>query len=128
MSSNIARIDDIGRLRAEAVAALITFYSNVNSSPPGRLLDLTSTELNLEFDRAKSELDLHLMVGLLAALEAHFRQDFERRCNFRLKDNLSRKFRTLRSSRKNRVRLEDDIFEAWKDELPSTRNLTSDLK
>lgn len=128
MSARRPEISDIGQLRDEAVAAFRFFYSVANTSLPDRLLDMTVDELALQFEWAKDELDNHLMLGILAALEAEFRQDFERRCQKRLKDDLSRSCRAIRKKRKRRVRLEEDILNAWKEQCPSKHKLVSEIK
>jgi hypothetical protein len=51
----------------------------------------------------------------LAALEAAFRLDYQRRCERKLKDALSKRFRALYQKHKQRVRFEDDILQIWKE-------------
>ena len=89
---------------------------------------MTSQELEDQFEWAKAELDFHLMLGILAALEAHFRRDFKFRCKNRLKDDLSREFRKLKRKRKDRVRLDEDILDAWKNHHPVHNRLVSDIR
>jgi hypothetical protein len=128
MSSQRPNISDIGRLRDEAVAALTVFFSTSNVALPERLLYMTTDELKHQFEWAKDELDNHMMMGVLATLEAHFRDDFEYRCAKRLKDDLSRSYRDIRKKRKKHVRLEDDILEAWKKHHPSMQKQVSEIK
>jgi hypothetical protein len=75
-----------------------------------------------------SELDLTHSLVLLAAIEALFRVDFERRCSLRLKDDLSRTFRDWKRSRGNRIRFEEDLLEAWKKQGGLSSNLVSDIR
>ena len=63
------------------------------------------------------ESDLRSALALMTSLEAHFRVDFEFRCRRRLKDPLSRHFRTIQNAQRSDVRLDEDILEGWKDTL-----------
>jgi len=74
------------------------------------------------------ETDLRSSLAILTRIEAAFRVDYERRCQERMRDALSRAFRDIYKSRKAKVSLEDDIFEAWREISPGTRQLIGELR
>lgn len=57
-----------------------------------------------------------------------FRVDYSIRCEKKDKETISRNFRVLYRKYENRVSLEDDIFEIWKNELQANTFLISNLK
>lgn len=84
-----------------------------------RLVDMSQAEIEEVFEEQRRELELVTMFELLATAEAIIRINFARRsaAKPKLKDNLSRKFRAIRGKRRDRVRLDEDILEAAKEEL-----------
>lgn len=59
------------------------------------------------------ELNEVVSLTMIAAAEAKLRLDFEQRVSKRRKDKISREFREIRRRRGTRVRLDEDILEAW---------------
>jgi hypothetical protein len=124
-----------GQLRAGAIVdqyldcrnALLVYFSQPSLNP-SRFAGMTLLEVREELSRSLSELDLTHSLVLLAAIEALFRVDFERRCSLRLKDDLSRTFRDWKRSRGNRIRFEEDLLEAWKKQGGLSSNLVSDIR
>jgi hypothetical protein len=74
------------------------------------------------------ETDQRSAFFILASLEAAFRIDYERRCQKRMKDDVSRAFRAIYNSRKSRVSLDDDIFEAWRKNSTGSGPLIGELR
>ena len=68
--------------------------------------------------------------GLFSCREAAFREDFRLRCYRGPVDNLSGAFRKLSKKRKQsyRVRLEEEVFEAWKEFSTVDLRTISELK
>jgi len=84
----------------------------------------TQQEQNLRLD----ELDKNSVFSLLAALEASFRVDFYLRCYGREKDDLSRFFRAVIKAKGDKISLEDDILETWRNHFPAAKAHLSELK
>jgi hypothetical protein len=61
------------------------------------------------------ETDLRSAFFVLAALEAAFRVDYLYRCQRKMKDDVSRAFRVIYRDRDQNARLDEDIFETWKE-------------
>ena len=74
------------------------------------------------------ETDVRSSFAVLSRLEAAFRIDYECRCKEKLKDDVSWTFRRMYKSRKMRVSLEDDIFEAWLQNSTGSNRLISELR
>jgi len=79
-----------------------------------------------EIDDFFCELDLLTMLDLLASAEAAIRVDFLNRVYRRLKDDVSRQFRTLYKANGNSIRLED-VLNVWKDLVPEIKNQVGDF-
>lgn len=74
------------------------------------------------------ETDLRSALAILTAIEASFRVDYLCRCQKKMKDDVSRAFRTIYKGRKSNVRLEDEIFQTWRQESPASRALIGELR
>jgi hypothetical protein len=74
------------------------------------------------------ETDQRSAFFILTSLEAAFRVDYEWRCQKRMKDDLSRAFRAIHKSRKAKIRLDEDIFEAWRENFVGLRQLIGELR
>jgi hypothetical protein len=74
------------------------------------------------------ETDQRSAFFVLTRVEAAFRVDYELRCRKRMRDDLSRTFRALWKKQRNRVSLDEDIFEAWREHWPRLRQLVSELR
>jgi len=77
------------------------------------LVGLTHEELKNLFKRYLRELDEVASLTMIASTEAMLRLDFEQRVSKRRKDKVSREFRDIKRRRGARVRLNEDILEAW---------------
>lgn len=87
-----------------------------------RFFGLAYDDIEEFFDRQRNELEFLAMLSLLAATEAAIRVDFIVRVQDRWKDQASRRFREISRRRpEDRIRLEEDILEPWKDLVPTTK-------
>jgi len=80
-----------------------------------------------EIDEFFRELDYVAMLDLLAATEATIRLNFLTRVYGRKKDEVSRQFRELYKKQGDRVGLESDILETWKQLAPQTKGAVGDF-
>lgn len=92
-----------------------------------RFYGISEAAASAVLEERQREANLNSCLSLLATLEAEFREDYQRRCINRQRDNLSRRFRELYKSKKLHVRLEDDILEAWKREYPNHKSIIGDI-
>ena len=81
-----------------------------------QVIGLTSLEVEEFFEAQRKQLDLLIMFELLAITEAILRIDFKARVGARRKDGLSRRFRKLQQESGDKIRLDEDILGAMKEE------------
>src|SRR5262249_46653377 len=84
------------------------------------LIGFTLEEVKEFFDAQRSRLDLLVMFELLATTEAILRLDFINRVEARKKDPLSRHFRRLKKATGEKIRLDEDILQAFKDHVSAS--------
>ncbi|MGA2174914.1 MAG: hypothetical protein ABSH38_08035 [Verrucomicrobiota bacterium] len=96
-----------------------------------RFIGYTIPEVETERDQRLKELDRNSSFILLAAIEAGFRVDFLVRCYSRYKDDLSRRFQDILKQRDDNISnisLEKDILDSWKELVPQSKPLISQVK
>jgi hypothetical protein len=114
------------------VSSLRLYFSEISPYYQERFFgyrpEEAKTEAKGELDGHITETELRSSLAILACLEATFRTDYDYRCQKKLKDSLSRAFRNIYKNRKNRIGLEDEIFETWKEERPEFSQLVGELR
>jgi hypothetical protein len=89
--------------------ALRSYYHHSNPV----FAEYSYQELTDELDNRIAELNRSTTLMAFATIEAHLRIDFLKRCYYRYKDDLSRKFREVYSIKGSNVSLSDDILRLW---------------
>ena len=109
----------------DQVAALLYFKNKivdvvVNSDQENKIdakfIDLTLNDLNEYFTNSVVELEYLVCFDLISATEALLRLDYNNRDNRKDKSSIGRIFRIIDRKKGNKISLEEDILEAWKDE------------
>jgi hypothetical protein len=108
--------------------SLRLYFSEVSPSFGTRFFGLRPEEITAERDARLEETDQRSAFFVLASLEKAFREDYRCRCKKRMKDDLSRAFRAIYKDREEKVNLERDVFEAWKENRPELRQLVGELR
>lgn len=108
-------------------AALRAYFGNPHADP-ARFTGASPADVARDLHERLAELELSQSLILLAAIEASFRIDFEKRCAGRKRAKLAKTFRQIRKTRGERIRLEEDILETWKAEGSLSRALIGDIK
>lgn len=93
-----------------------------------RFAGYTVGEVTDELSRRLDEADLTSSLTLLASIEAAFRLDYLQRCRLRKKDSISRRLRSIYKNKRNKACLDEDIFEAWKNNSPEQGLLIRELR
>jgi len=121
-----AAIVEIAEYHNDVVSSLRLYFGEMLrvSAADFRSCDAIANLLTLRVE----ETDQRSAFFILASLEAAFRIDYECRCQKRMKDDVSRAFRAIYKSRRTRVSLEEDIFEAWKEHSTGSRQLIGELR
>lgn len=117
----------IAEYRNDVVSALRLYFSNASPSFNNRFVGYSSAEVKNALRERLDETERRSSLAILISLERAFRLDFEYRHRRKVKGNLSRAFRTIRKSRRN-VRLDEDIFDAWKGSVTGSNRLIGQLK
>jgi hypothetical protein len=104
------------------------FITSVNPGIAVRFVGKRPADIDEELVARLNETELRSSLAMLVRLDAAFRIDYLQRCQQRKRDPVSRAFRALYARQRERVRLEDDILETWKQAQPSTARLVSQLK
>jgi hypothetical protein len=84
-------------------------------SPADRYYGKTRKELDDDFAFQTAELNLLSMFSMLACTEAALRVDFVVRVRNRKKDEVSRSFHAAHRELGDRIRLEEDILDVWRE-------------
>lgn len=126
----------MGNLAIQAIAeyhndverSLRLYFSEASPTFRVRFLGLRPEEIVTELASRLEETDQRSAFFILTTLEAAFRVDYERRCKKKMKDELSRAFRNLWKYQKTKVRLDEDIFEAWRENSTGSHQLIGELR
>ena len=128
VAEQVLSLEEIARYHEDAVSSL-KFYFKEAPSSIGRFFDSTPEERTVELKKRIDETSLRSILVTLAALEASFFIDYEIRCKRRLKDNLSKALRNVYRKRgAKKARLDEDIFEAWKSYIVTSKGRIGDLR
>jgi hypothetical protein len=118
----------IAEYHSDVEHALRLYFNQLSPTFSVRFLGLRPEEILVELNSRLEETDQRSAFFILTLLEAAFRVDYECRCKGRMKDELSRDFRSIWKSRRMRVNLEEDIFEAWDEHSVGSRQLIGELR
>ncbi|MGB7585098.1 MAG: hypothetical protein WBM11_09655 [Terriglobales bacterium] len=125
-------IDAIAEYQNDVDVSLRLYFREVSTEFSARFPGRRVDEVRFAWDQLLAtrleETDQRSAFFVLTGLERAFRTDYDCRCKKRLKDDLSRVFRATRKYRKARVRLDEDIFEAWREKRPDLRRLIGELR
>ena len=124
-------IADIAEYHSDVDASLRIYFSSLAPHFPQRFFGYSSPQLHMELDIRLNENALRSALAVLARLEGVFRVDYEQRCKRRKRDQVSKDFRELSKRhrlRQTHVRLEEEIFEVWRQHSPQTPELIGELR
>lgn len=91
-------------------------------------IGMSREDVDSYFEEHKRELDLLVCFDIISASEACLRLDYLSRVYEKLKDPVSRKFRILYKQSGSRIRLSEDILDAWLKEHPSCKSVIGQFR
>lgn len=97
--------------RAKIFTAIIVSSNSVNS----KFIGLNTDELNDYFKDSEEELEHLVCFDLISATEAVLRSDFYTKIYNKDKSDIGRTFRRLEKDKGNKISLESDIIDNWKE-------------
>jgi hypothetical protein len=119
---------DLAGYHRDAESSLRLYFTPVNPDFTVRFASDRPSEVEAKLADRLSETDMRFALAIMARVEAAFRIDYQQRCEKKKPDPISIAFRALSKARGRNVRLEDDIWEVWRQSHPSTRPLISQLR
>jgi len=96
-------------------------------APEPQFVGLAPEEVGDIFDAQRDRLELLAMFDLLATSEAFLRRDFESRTAARKRDSLSRRYRELRKESGHKIRLDEEILAALREEVLIAKALLASI-
>jgi hypothetical protein len=119
---------DFADYHRDAESSLRLYFTSVNPDFAVRFASDRPSEVEAKLTDRLSETDMRSALAIMGRLEAAFRIDYQQRCEAKKADPVSIAFRTLYKARGRNVRLDDDIWEVWRQSYPSTKPLISQLR
>jgi hypothetical protein len=119
---------DIASYHRDAEMSLRFYFSQVNPDFHARFVSYRQSDVATELTERLSETDMRSALVVMARIEAAFRVDYKQRCQMKKSDEMSIAFRKIFKARKEKARLDEDIWETWRQIEPSTRDLISRLR
>lgn len=106
--------EELAAYHDDFTASLYLYFSPAAPTFRNRFAGYSADEIASELQSRLLESDVRSSLAVLTSLEAHFQTDFNVRCRRRLKDPLSVHFRSIERTRRDRVRLDEDILDGWR--------------
>jgi hypothetical protein len=121
-------IEAIADYRNDVASSLRLYFSQSSPTFDSRFLGYSPAEIAAELKERIDETDRRSSLALLVNLERTFRIDYEYRREKKVKGPLFKAFRAIHKARGKKVRLKDDIFEAWKKSVVGSKPLIGELR
>ncbi len=118
----------IAEYRNDVISALRLYFSDASPGFNDRFLGLSPAELINKLKERIEETNRNSSLAMLIAIERAFRVDYEYRYRKKVKGNLFKAFRNIHKSGRRKVRLDEDIFEAWKQNVAESKQLIGELR
>src|SRR5437764_15051806 len=119
---------EIADYHNDVVLALRSYFKQDSLEQDPRFIGYTTLEIAGLLAARIEETDLRSALAILTTLEAAFRVDFELRCQKRMKDSLSKIFRSLQKQKGRTISLDEDIFAAWRQSSIEFRRVIGELR
>lgn len=119
---------DLADYHRDAESSLRLYFTPANPDFVACFAGDQLSEVKAKLADRIGETDMRSALAVMTRIEAAFRIDYQQRCRMKKPDPVSITFRRLFKSRGRNVRLEDDIWEVWRQNYPSTKALISQLR
>lgn len=106
---------DIVFFQNDAETALRLYYSQSNPNYTAIFASYLPSEVSSILAARLDENDMRSALVLMARIEAAFRIDYKERGRQKLPDSVSTAFRKIHKIRGDRARLDEDIWETWRE-------------
>lgn len=119
---------DIANYQLDAEKSLRLYFSQGNPSFTAIFAGYRMSDVEAMLADMLSETDMRSGLVLMAQIEAAFRVDYKERSKRKGADALSIELRRLWKKKGRHARLEDEIWDVWRDIDPSTRQTIGQLR
>jgi hypothetical protein len=119
---------DLADYHRDAESSLRLYFTPVNPDFVVRFAGEVPSEVAKKLAQRIDETDMRSALVVMTRIEAAFRLDYKRRCRTNKSDDISIAFRKLFRTKKENVRLDEDIWELWRHIDNSKKNLISQLR
>lgn len=128
LSNQNLAIDQVQQYYSDTTRAQRFYHSNASPDFGERFVGYTKEDLMKELEISLAETEMLSVFSVLAAVEAAFRVDFLYRCKSRKRDKVSKNFRNTYQTNGEKIRLEDDILDVWREYNAGSKDIISDIK
>ncbi len=104
--------------REKIFSAIINSSNSVDS----KFVYFTADELNNYFQNSEKELEHLVCFDLISATEGILRSDFHKRVYNKDKSDIGKIFREIEKNKNNKISLEADIIDNWKEIVTERKN------
>jgi hypothetical protein len=119
---------EIADYHNDTVDALTFFLQALWEQEDPRFLGFSPAQFTGLLHNRIEETDFRSSLAILAAVEAALRNDYEFRATKRRKDQLSRAFRVVYRTKRERVRFDEDLLGLWVEHYPNLRRVVGELR
>jgi hypothetical protein len=119
---------EIAEYHNDTVDALTSFLRSLWDQQTARFLGFSPAEFTDLLRNRIEETEFRSSFAILAAVEAALRDDYEFRATKRRKDPLSRAFRVIYRTKRERVRFDEDLLDLWVHHYPGLRREVGQLR
>jgi hypothetical protein len=119
---------DLAEYHRDAESSLRLYFTPANPDFVARFATYLPSEVAKQLAQRIDETDMRSALVVMARIEAAFRVDYKQRCQINKSDAISIAFRRLFRTRRENVRLDEDIWEIWRQSDTSKKTLISQLR
>jgi len=119
---------DLADYHRDAESSLRLYFTPVNPDFVARFASDLPSEVAKKLAQRIDETDMRSALVVMARIEAAFRLDYKLRCKINKSDDISIAFRRLFRTRGTNVRLDEDIWEIWRQCDTSKKTLIGQLR
>jgi hypothetical protein len=124
-AGQFASLVDLAEYHRDTEASLRLYFTSINPDFVALFAGDRPSDVAKKWADRVSETDMRSALAVMARVEAAFRRDYEWRRKAKKPDPVSITFRRLR---RENVRLDEDIWQTWKVNHPTTGPLISQLR
>lgn len=124
----VTSVPAVAEYHRDTESSLRLYFTPSHPGFVARFAGYATSEVNDELADRLAETDIRSALAVMTRIEAAFRIDYLERCRQKKADGVSIAFRRLHRKYRDRIPLEEGIFDTWRTEEPGTSSLVGELK